>query len=173
MEKISQITQIKGWNLRVKFSCRKSSIFISYEEEHITCGVKWVCVLGGTGDRVIESRATVYRVVLQSGEFFTQTSLPSSQHTLHQQREGEQWRHVWSQVTNLWSFCWAHGVQRQLFGRGGQTISSPWFWVPLPTVKSTRKRSQRSVPLLFSLFRTLTYIPHSSHSKIETSQLSH
>lgn len=173
MEKISQITQIKGWNLRVKFSCRKSSIFISYEEEHITCGVKWVCVLGGTGDRVIESRATVYRVVLQSGEFFTQTSLPSSQHTLHQQREGEQWRHVWSQVTNLWSFCWAHGVQRQLFGRGGQTISSPWFWVPLPTVKSTRKRSQRSVPLLFSLFRTLAYIPHSSDSKIETSQLSH
>lgn len=40
VEKISQITQIKGWNLRVKFSCRKSSIFISYEEEHITCGVK-------------------------------------------------------------------------------------------------------------------------------------
>lgn len=24
VEKISQITQIKGWNLRVKFSCRKS-----------------------------------------------------------------------------------------------------------------------------------------------------
>lgn len=40
VEKISQITQIKGCNLRVKFSCRKSPIFISYEEEHITCGVK-------------------------------------------------------------------------------------------------------------------------------------
>lgn len=30
VEKISQITQIKGWNLRVKFSCRKSPIRRTY-----------------------------------------------------------------------------------------------------------------------------------------------
>lgn len=149
VEKISQITQIKGWNLRVKFYCRKS-LFLFPMKKNITCGVKWVCVLGGTEDRVIESRATVYREALQSGEFLHRHPCHPS-YTHYTNREGEQWRHVWSQVTNLWSFCWAHGVQRQSLEEEGKQFHSHDFGCPCQ-LSNTQERDPNALSPCCSTF---------------------
>lgn len=167
VEKISQksLTQIKGRNPRVQLSCRKVYFYFLWRRAYHMCSHMGVCVRG-KGDRQEpqKSRATVYRAILQSGEFLhIQSGCSSYPH--HISREGEQWHHVWSQVTNFVGFR----KYKSPLGEGPM-ISLPWFWRPLPTVKSTRKRSQCSVTLLPSLFKNTwlsrSFLPHSSFSEI-------
>lgn len=168
VEKISQkpLTQIKGWNPRVQLSCRKVYFYFLWRRAYHMCSHMGVCVRG-KGDRQEsqKSRAPVYRAILQSGEFLhIQSGCSSYTHYISRERVSSDIMSEARSQTLLDS-----GSTRVLWERG-QMISLPWFWRPLPTVKSTRKRSQCSVTLLPSLFKntwlSCSFLPHSSFSKI-------
>lgn len=90
VEKISQnpLTQIKGRNPRVQLSCRKVYFYFLWRRAYHMCSHMGVCVRG-KGDRQEsqKSRATVYRAILQSGEFLhIQSGCSSYPHYISRER---------------------------------------------------------------------------------------